>query len=87
MADQDEELFALVDEHDRAVGTATRAECHARGLLHRAVYCWVMDTEGRILLQQRSLKKRIGPGLWDLSVAEHLQPGESYRKVSKQYYL
>ena len=26
-------------------------------------------------------RKRIGPLQWDLSVAEHLQPGESYRGV------
>lgn len=27
-------------------------------------------------------RKKIGPGQWDLSCAEHLQPGESYREVS-----
>jgi hypothetical protein len=26
-------------------------------------------------------RKKIGPLQWDLSVAEHLQPGEDYRKV------
>ena len=29
-------------------------------------------------LQQRSLGKKVGSGQWDLSVAEHLQPGEIY---------
>ena len=28
-----------------------------------------------------SCRKKIGPLQWDLSVAEHLQPGESYREV------
>lgn len=80
-ADDEEEIFELVDEEDRVVGTAPRAQCHAEGLLHRAVYCWVTDLEGRILLQQRSLAKKMGPGQWDLSVAEHLQPGETYIEV------
>jgi isopentenyl-diphosphate delta-isomerase len=29
-------------------------------------------------MQRRSLKKRIGPGQWDLSVAEHLAVGEGF---------
>ena len=28
-----------------------------------------------------SCRKKIGPLQWDLSVAEHLQPGEGYRAV------
>lgn len=28
-------------------------------------------------------RKKIGPGQWDLSVAEHLQPGESYKEVEQ----
>lgn len=27
-------------------------------------------------------RKKIGPLQWDLSVAEHLQPGESYKEVA-----
>ena len=30
-------------------------------------------------------RKKIGPLQWDLSVAEHLQPGESYNEV--MYHL
>lgn len=52
------------------------------GLLHRAVYVWVFNSEGALLVQRRSPAKRIGPGQWDLSVAEHLQPGETYLQAS-----
>lgn len=54
------------------------AEC--AGLLHRAVYCWVFAPDGRLLVQRRSPHKKIGAGQLDLSVAEHLQPGEDYRR-------
>lgn len=77
--DKDEEVFDLVDENDTVVGQARRGDVHRLGLLHRAVYAWVFDTNGRLLLQKRSPKKKIGPNQWDLSVAEHLQPGEDYR--------
>lgn len=82
VADVDDEIFELVNEADEVVGTAPRAVCHAQGLLHRAVYCWIADKHGRILLQQRSAAKRMGPNQWDLSVAEHLQPGETYLQAS-----
>ena len=31
---------------------------------------------------QRSFKKLIGPGLWDMSTAEHLKPGESFEQAA-----
>jgi isopentenyldiphosphate isomerase len=41
-----------------------------------AVYVFVFDKKGRLLIQRRSPNKKIGPGQWDLSVAEHLSQGE-----------
>jgi len=35
-------------------------------------------------LQRRSERKKIGPGLWDLSVAEHLNVGEGYRAAAQR---
>lgn len=42
---------------------------------------WVFRLDGRLLIQRRSAAKKIGPSQWDLSVAEHLQPGESFLEV------
>lgn len=120
-ADNEEELFDVVDEHNRVTGQERRSVVHARGLKHRAVYCFVFNNKGELLLQQRSpqcaraaeavscncwcapnfsanrhvivvsfamCRKKIGPLQWDLSVAEHLQPGEDYRTVrSHQHHL
>lgn len=46
----------------------------------------IHDSEGRRLCQRRltACRKLIGPGQWDVSVAEHLQPGESYREAAVQ---
>jgi isopentenyldiphosphate isomerase len=41
-----------------------------------AVYVFVFDTKGRLLIQRRSADKKIGPSQWDLSAAEHLSAGE-----------
>jgi isopentenyldiphosphate isomerase len=75
-AEPEEEMFEIVNEKGAVIGLERRGVVHATGLLHKAAYVWVFDTLGRLLIQQRSEEKRIGPGQWDLSVAEHLAPGE-----------
>lgn len=77
-----EELFDVVDENDEVVGQATRAEVHARGLLHRAVHVFAINGRGELLLQQRSRLKDVHPGVWDSSVSGHLDAGEGYREAA-----
>jgi isopentenyl-diphosphate delta-isomerase type 1 len=79
--DPDNEVFDVVDDKDRVIGTQHRGTVHSQGLLHRAVDCWVFDATGRLLLQRRSPDKKIAGGLLDLSVSEHLQAGETYRQA------
>eukprot|EP00890_Picochlorum_soloecismus_P005656 jgi/Picsp_1/6091/NSC_03445-R1_nudix hydrolase len=79
--EKEDEIFEIVNEENTVVGQEYRGIVHRKGLLHRAVYCWVFNTEGLVLLQKRSPLKNIGPSQWDLSLAEHLQPGESFREA------
>ncbi|CAK0780448.1 hypothetical protein CVIRNUC_005057 [Coccomyxa viridis] len=81
-ADDEEELFDVVNDSNQKIGQEKRSIVHAKGLKHRAVYCFVFSEQGKLLMQQRSPKKKIGPLQWDLSVAEHLQPGESYDEAA-----
>ena len=70
-----EELI-LVDERDRAIGHAEKWTVHARGLLHRAFSIFLVDPEGRLLLQRRSRTKYHSAGLWANSCCGHPRPGE-----------
>lgn len=71
------DLLVLVDAEDRALGTATRAECHAPGgLRHRALSVYLLDEAGRLLLQQRQTTKLLWPLFWSNSCCSHPQPGE-----------
>jgi 16S rRNA (adenine1518-N6/adenine1519-N6)-dimethyltransferase len=74
----EDEMFDVVDEHDRPLGTEKRAIVHERQLLHRAVHILVFNNSGELLLQKRSAWKDREPGKWDSSAAGHLEPGESY---------
>lgn len=81
-ADPAEELFDIVDEQGACIGCERRAVVHKLGLLHRAVYVFVFDKKGRLLIQRRSSAKKIGPNQWDLSVAEHLSKGETFHQAA-----
>lgn len=74
----DNEILEIVDWQDRVVGTATRREIHARGLLHRAVHIFVFNSSGDLYVQRRSSLKDRHPLKLDSSAAGHVDPDESY---------
>jgi isopentenyl-diphosphate delta-isomerase type 1 len=73
-----DELFDVVDEQDRVVGRARRADVHAQRLLHRAVHVLCLDEAGRVFLQRRSMLKDSAPGKWCASCSGHVDAGEDY---------
>ncbi|MEX1080795.1 MAG: NUDIX domain-containing protein [Halofilum sp. (in: g-proteobacteria)] len=72
------EPLETFDDQGHPAGLVERAVIHATGLWHRAAHVWLFDGSGRVLLQRRLDTKDVCPGCWDLSVGEHLQPGEDY---------
>jgi 16S rRNA (adenine1518-N6/adenine1519-N6)-dimethyltransferase len=72
------EMFDIVDANDRILGTASRAEAHAKELLHRAVHIFVFNTAGDLFLQRRSRRKDKSPLAWDSSAAGHVNSGDTY---------
>jgi isopentenyldiphosphate isomerase len=42
------------------------------------VHVFLFRSDGTLCIQQRAPDKDIQPGRWDLTVGEHLQPGEDY---------
>lgn len=77
-ADEDAEMLSVVDSLDEVVGLQRRDEVHQQGLRHRAVHVLVFNLDGELFLQQRGLHKQENPGMWDSSVAGHVDAGESY---------
>ncbi|PQV45466.1 NUDIX domain-containing protein [Jejuia pallidilutea] len=50
---------------------------HQKGLYHHTSHVWLYTKKKEILLAQRSAKKAICPLLWDVSVAGHIDAGET----------
>jgi isopentenyl-diphosphate delta-isomerase len=79
-----DEPLILVDEANRAVGTAGKDAIHRTGLLHRAFSIFIVDERGRILLQQRNPHKYHSGGLWANSCCGHPRPGERTEAAARR---
>ncbi|OLA86251.1 MAG: hypothetical protein BHW65_00720 [Verrucomicrobia bacterium CAG:312_58_20] len=76
-----DDIFDIVDENDRVVGSAPRSEVHAKGLLHRSAHVLIFSDSGggrKILLQKRSKFKDSHPGIYTTSCSGHVDSGETY---------
>ncbi len=79
------ELLEVVDSSGKTCGAAPRREVHGNNdLLHRVVHVMVLDSRDRILLQKRSMNKRVAPGKWDTSVGGHVDCGETIETAMRR---
>lgn len=73
-----EELIDVLDENGNKTGEIlTREQIHRKGLCHRIVVIAIIDTQGNILMQQRSKNKAENPGKWDVAAAGHVSSGQT----------
>ncbi len=76
------EQFQTYDESGTPLELVPRATVHRVGDWHRAVNVFLFRSDGRLVIQRRSSCKDVCPGMWDLSVAEHVLPGEEYLEAA-----
>jgi len=70
------ELIDVVNENGIKTGhIRTRSQIHENGDWHRIAMICIVNSKNKILLQRRSNYVNKYPGLWDLSVASHVQSG------------
>jgi len=71
-----EEECILVDRDDRVIGHDSKKNCHLntnirKGLLHRAFSVFLFNSDGKLLLQQRSADKITFPLTWTNTCCSH----------------
>lgn len=75
------EMLDVLNELGEYTGqVVSRKECHRIGLWHRAVYAFVFNKNGEVLLQKRSKQKKTFPEKWDVTVGGHVDSGEYGRQ-------
>ncbi|WP_228851662.1 NUDIX hydrolase [Aegicerativicinus sediminis] len=74
----EDELIDITDENGNPLGKAVpKSEIHKNGLYHHTAHLWLYTHDKNILLQQRAASKSICPLMWDVSVAGHVDAGET----------
>lgn len=90
------EVLPLIEPNGVVYGQASRAWCHSTPqgcrALHPVVHLHIIDREGRLFLQKRSMNKHRLPGYWDTAVGGHVSYGELgqealYREAAEELEL
>ncbi len=73
------EMLDVFDINGNLLGAESRAFCHSEnpGVYHKAVWIWLKNSNGQVLVQKRSRLKKKSPLKWDMPVAGHVDAGES----------
>jgi isopentenyl-diphosphate delta-isomerase type 1 len=78
-----DDKIVLVDEHNNAIGTASKLESHnSETNLHRAFSVFIFNRRGELLLQQRALSKKTWPGVWSNSCCGHVMLHEETARAA-----
>ncbi len=79
------EHVVLVDESNAVLGTMPKAEVHGASTpLHRGFSLFLFNREGKLLLQQRSAKKKTWPLVWSNSCCGHPRLGETNIEAARR---
>lgn len=72
------EYLDIVGKNGNPTGeTASRDEVHTKGLLHRQVHAWILNSDNEVLLQKRSPDKKLNPNQWSSSIGGHIPAGRT----------
>ncbi len=74
---KEEYLDVLNEQGEKTGETLSYKEVHQKGLIHLTARVWFINSKNELLVQKRSLNKRICPGLWDAGVGGHVSAGET----------
>ncbi|GAA3582666.1 NUDIX hydrolase [Snuella lapsa] len=73
-----DEYIDVVTKEGKPTGKSElKSIIHQKGYYHNTAHIWFYTKSGYILLSQRAASKSICPLLWDVSVAGHIDSGET----------
>lgn len=78
------ELLDVFNENNEYLGySVERSKVHEDNLWHHHVSAWIMNYNGKVLLQQRALNKKKNPGKW-AKTGGHVDSGETCEESIKR---
>ncbi len=80
----EDEILVEVDKNNNEIGTIVKRAAHSTSSrYHRAAHMMIFNSKGEVILQQRSLNKSRGAGLWDMH-GGHQAAGMTIEQTAKQ---
>ena len=73
-----EEFLDTFDINGKFLEVKSRSYCHSEeaNCFHKAVWIWIVNGGGNLLIQKRSALKKKSPNKWDMPSAGHVSAGE-----------
>lgn len=78
-----DEQIQIVDASNKVIGTKLFKNLTDADTW-RIICVWIENSRGQVLLQQRSYKKKLGPGLWTCAVEGTVEDNDSYEETAKR---
>ena len=76
----------IYDESMNHLGKMDKTQAHHEGRWHKSVHVWITDGKN-VLLQLRAPQKKSFPNKWDISVAGHVDAGETpLQAAQREFY-
>lgn len=75
-------LVPIVDINDNVIGHKERRLLNFNDDICRAASVWITNSQGDILIAQRSPKKRVGGSLWGEAVGGIVDKGDTYLETA-----
>lgn len=72
-----QDFVILVDNLDNNLGLMKKLEAHKLGMLHRAFSIFILDSNGKLIIQQRAASKYHCPLLWANTCCSHPRKSET----------
>lgn len=76
------EYLDVYDEHGQKTGDVVeREEAHRKGIWHKVIHVWVINSKNELLIQKRSKNKDLYPDKWYVSLGGHISSGEDNQQT------
>lgn len=73
-----------VNEQDEEIDFLDKMDAHKKGILHRAISVFIINSKGEWLLQQRAAGKYHSSLLWTNATCTHPMKGETNQEAAKR---
>ena len=79
-----QELIIQVDKNDNIIGHRPKEDFRNSQFIHRSSQLYLFNSNGEMLIQKRSPKKKLYPNLLDASVSGTVRKDEAYEQTLKR---